>query len=69
MNMRPLLATILVAGSLLMLPASATAHTDIKSFSPRCGSAVSRSLETVRVTFEGRIAGGSLSVRTARGTQ
>jgi methionine-rich copper-binding protein CopC len=60
-------ATLAVLCALLALPAIGFAHAAIKSYSPKPGSTVSRSLKSVTVTFEERIIGGSLSVKSAGG--
>ena len=60
------MAIVLVA-SALALPASAEAHTPIKSLSPSAGGTSSRSLGSVRVVFAGRISDATLTVRTAAG--
>jgi methionine-rich copper-binding protein CopC len=53
----------LAATLALALPASAAAHTPIKSHSPKRGSTVSRSLSVVKVNFKGRISDANLTVR------
>ena len=60
------LATVCIA---LALPASGFAHAGIKSYSPKPGSAVSRDLSAVRITFKARITDGNLTVKTASGTK
>jgi methionine-rich copper-binding protein CopC len=47
----------------LALPASAGAHTGVRSYSPRPGSTVARDLSVVRVTFKSRVAAGRLTVK------
>ena len=64
--MRLALATLAVA---LVAAAPAAAHVGVKSYSPKRGATVSRSLERVKVTFDGRIADGKLTVRNANGTK
>ena len=56
-------ATILA----LATAAPAAAHTGVKSYSPKRGATVARSLERVKVTFKGRITDGRLTVRNADG--
>ena len=50
-----------------MAAAPAAAHVGVKSYSPKRGATVSRSLERVKVTFKGRITDGKLTVRDADG--
>jgi copper resistance protein C len=69
MNTRHLPAAALAIVALLAVPASSFAHAEIKSYSPKRGSTVSRDLKSVRVTFEERVIGGSLSVRSAGGAK
>jgi methionine-rich copper-binding protein CopC len=59
-------ATLTVCAALLA-PGAAGAHTGIKSRSPASGATVSRSLDAVSVTFEARIADGTLKVVNAGG--
>jgi methionine-rich copper-binding protein CopC len=47
----------------LALPATATAHTGIKSRSPGPGATVSRAISVVKVNFEGRISDATLTVK------
>jgi methionine-rich copper-binding protein CopC len=61
MRSRPLVVAGVVAA--LALPASAAAHTGIKSRSPSPGSSVSKSITYVKVNFEGRISDATLVVR------
>jgi methionine-rich copper-binding protein CopC len=61
---RVAVATILVA---LVAAAPAAAHVGVKSYSPKRGATVARSLERVKVTFKGRITDGRLTVRNADG--
>jgi len=49
----------------LALPATSFAHAGIKSYSPKPGSAVSRDLSAVRITFKARISDGKLTVTKA----
>ena len=65
-GMRLALATLAIA---LVAAAPAAAHVGVKSYSPKRGATVSRSLERVKVTFNGRIADGQLTVRNANGTK
>ena len=58
---------LLLAAAALALPASAAAHTPIKSLSPSAGGSASRSLGSVRVAFAGRISDANLTVRSASG--
>ena len=51
----------------LAVAAPAAAHVGVKSYSPKRGSTVSRSLERAAVTFKGRITDGKLTVRNAYG--
>ena len=60
------IAVAVTAGA-LVAAAPAAAHVGVKSYSPKRGSTVSRSLEVVRVTFKGRIADGKLIVRRVNG--
>jgi methionine-rich copper-binding protein CopC len=60
-------ATIVAVVAALATAAPAAAHVGVKSYSPKRGSTVSRSLERVKVTFEGRIVDGKLTVRNAGG--
>ena len=57
----------LLAAAALALPASAAAHTPIKSLSPSAGGSADRSLGSVRVAFAGRISDANLTVRSASG--
>ena len=57
----------LLAAAALALPASAAAHTPIKSLSPSAGASADRSLGSVRVAFAGRISDANLTVRSASG--
>jgi methionine-rich copper-binding protein CopC len=58
-----LIATLLA----LVTAAPAAAHVGVKSYSPKRGATVSRSLERVKVTFKGRVTDGRLTVRNAGG--
>jgi methionine-rich copper-binding protein CopC len=60
---------IAVTTAALVAAAPAAAHVGVKSYSPKRGSTVSRSLERVKVTFKGRITDGHLTVRNASGTK
>ena len=59
------IATILT----LVAAAPAAAHVGVKSYSPKRGATVSRSLERVKVTFKGRITDGHLTVRNSDGAK
>jgi methionine-rich copper-binding protein CopC len=60
----------LIAAMLALVTAApAAAHVGVKSYSPKRGSTVARSLERVKVTFKGRITDGHLTVRNASGTK
>jgi methionine-rich copper-binding protein CopC len=52
----------------LALPATASAHTPIKSYSPKRNSTADRTLHYVRVNFAARIESGALTIKTAGGT-
>jgi methionine-rich copper-binding protein CopC len=60
-----LIATLLA----LVLAAPAAAHVGIKSYSPKRGATVARTLERVKVTFKGKITDGHLTVRNSSGTK
>ena len=62
-------AVVLALTSLTVAAAPAAAHVGVKSYSPKRGSTVPRTLERVKVTFKGRITDGHLTVRNARGTK
>jgi methionine-rich copper-binding protein CopC len=62
--MKIAVVTILVA---LVVAAPAAAHVGVKSYSPKRGATVARTLERVKVTFKGRITDGRLTVRNADG--
>ena len=64
MKFKTLAATALVA---VATPATAAAHTGIKSRSPGSGATASRSIDVVRATFSGRIADGTIKVTDANG--
>jgi len=51
----------------LLCAAPAAAHVGVKSYSPKRGATVARTLERVKVTFKGRITDGRLTVRNAAG--
>ena len=59
------LATIVA----LAVAAPAAAHVGIKSYSPKRGATVARTLERVKVTFKGRITDAHLTVRNSSGTK
>ena len=48
-----------------MLAAPAAAHVGVKSYSPKRGATVARTLERVKVTFKAKITDGHLTVRNA----
>ena len=58
-----------LACAALAVPATAAAHTPIKSTSPKSGAGADRGLRAVKVTFTGSIPDGQLAVRTAGGTK
>jgi methionine-rich copper-binding protein CopC len=60
-------AAVLAIAIALVAAAPAAAHVGVKSYSPKRGATVSRSLERVKVTFKGRITDGRLTVRNADG--
>ena len=60
-------ATIVALCAALATAAPAAAHVGVKSYSPKRGATVARSLERVKVTFKGRIVDGKLTVRDADG--
>jgi methionine-rich copper-binding protein CopC len=60
-------AALVAAAVSLALPAGAVAHSGIKSRSPKAGGTASRSLGSVRVTFDDRVLDANLTVRTASG--
>ena len=62
---RAALAAALLA---LALPATAGAHSSIKSYSPAPGSSVSRSVSLVKVNFKSRISDANLSVKRGSAT-
>jgi methionine-rich copper-binding protein CopC len=51
------------ACAMLALPATAAAHTSIKSRSPGPGATVSRAISVVKVNFEARITDATLTVK------
>ena len=53
----------------LVLAAPAAAHVGVKSYSPKRGATVARTLERVKVTFKAKITDGHLTVRNADGTK
>jgi methionine-rich copper-binding protein CopC len=66
-SIKPRHALALAVACALVAAAPAGAHVGVKSYSPKRGSTVSRSLEVVKVTFKGRITDGKLTVRDADG--
>ena len=60
---------VITVAAVLAAAAPASAHVGVKSYSPKPGSSVSRSLERVKVTFKARITDGKLTVRTKSGTK
>lgn len=60
-------AAALAASAALILPATAGAHTGIKSRTPGVNGTASRDLAAVRVVFEARIASGTLKVTNHNG--
>ena len=60
---------VAVVATILALAAAApaAAHVGVKSYSPKRGATVARSLERVKVTFKGRVTDGKLTVRNADG--
>jgi methionine-rich copper-binding protein CopC len=61
------LIPVAALGAVLVLAAPAAAHVGIKSVSPKRGSTVDRPLTRVKVTFEGAITDGHLTVRGPSG--
>jgi copper resistance protein C len=59
----------LALASALLIATPASAHVGVKSYSPKRGSTVSRSLERVKVTFKARITDGKLTVRGPNGAK
>ena len=57
------LVSIAAACGVLALPAGASAHTGVKSTSPRGGGTASRDLSLVKVNFEARVTDASLIVK------
>jgi methionine-rich copper-binding protein CopC len=55
------------AAAALALPSGAHAHAGIKSYSPKPGSSVARSLAAVSVTFREAVLDANLTVRSAGG--
>jgi methionine-rich copper-binding protein CopC len=53
----------------LVLAAPAAAHVGVKSYSPKRGATVARTLERVKVTFKGKVTDGHLTVRNSSGTK
>ncbi|HEX5781571.1 MAG TPA: copper resistance CopC family protein [Solirubrobacteraceae bacterium] len=62
-------AAVLAIAIALVAAAPAAAHVGVKSYSPKRGATVPRSLERVKVTFKGRITDGRLTVRDADGNK
>jgi methionine-rich copper-binding protein CopC len=60
-------AAVVAIAIVLAGAAPAAAHVGVKSYSPKRGASVPRSLERVKVTFKGRITDGRLTVRNADG--
>jgi copper resistance protein C len=58
---------IIAVAAVLVAAAPASAHVGVKSYSPKPGSTVSRSLERVKVTFKAKITDGKLTVKKASG--
>jgi methionine-rich copper-binding protein CopC len=56
------LLTIAAACSALALPATASAHTGIKRYSPKPGATASKHRKYVKVTFEARVTDANLTV-------
>ena len=63
--MRTIVLAVAVA---LVAAAPAAAHVGVKSYSPKPGSTVSRSIERVKVTFKAKITDAKLTVKTSSGT-
>jgi methionine-rich copper-binding protein CopC len=57
------LATLAVMGSVLATPTGASAHTGIKSYSPKPGATASRDLSVVKVNFQARVSDATLVVK------
>lgn len=53
----------------LVTAAPAAAHVGVKSYSPKRGATVARTLERVKVTFKGKVTDGHLTVRNLSGTK
>jgi copper resistance protein C len=60
---------VLVTALALVPAAPAAAHVGIKSYSPKRGATVARTLERVKVTFKGKITDAHLTVRNSSGTK
>jgi len=58
-----------LALAVLVTAAPAAAHVGVKSYSPKRGSTVARSLERVKVKFKGRITDGRLTVTGPSGSK
>ena len=66
--LRHRITTAGVAGALtLAIAVPALAHTEVKSTSPKRGGTASTAIKSVKVTFEGRIRSGTLTVRKVGG--
>ena len=57
------LAILAVLGTALAMPAGASAHTGIKSYSPRPGATTSHDLKRVKVNFDARVSDATLVVK------
>ena len=64
--MRVVLITALLT---VVVAAPAAAHVGVRSYSPKRGATVARTLERVKVTFKGKVTDGHLTVRSADGTK
>ena len=62
-------AALVAVALALAMAAPAAAHVGVKSYSPKRGATVARTLERVKVTFKGKITDGHLTVRNAGGTK
>jgi methionine-rich copper-binding protein CopC len=61
-------AAAVATAAALALPASAGAHSSIKSYTPKRGSTVSKSLSLVKVDFKSRITDANLTVKRSGAT-
>ena len=59
----------LAIAGLLLAAGPAAAHVGVKSYSPKRGSTVARSLERVKVTFKARVTDGHLTVTGPSGAK